>query len=77
MKLIRNKKSAQLNCLVKVIDTLDPDSCNCRCLICGKEFISIEKDHFNMKLVECPTCGQQVWVPKCPNGCPSFKEKEK
>ena len=61
----------------KVIDTLNRDSCNCKCLICGNEFISIGEGNFNMKLVKCPTYKQQVWVPRCPNGCPSFKEEEK
>ena len=59
----------------KVIDTLDRDFCNCKCLICGNEFISIGKENFNMKLIKCPTCNQQVWIPRCPNGCPSLRRK--
>ena len=45
---------------------------NCECLICEKKFSFYLPDHFNMDLVTCPTCNQQVWAPSCPNGCPSF-----
>ena len=48
------------------------DSYNCKCLICGKEFTFLGDEHFNMRLIECPTCNQQVWIPRCPNGCPSL-----
>ena len=48
------------------------DSPNCKCLICNKEFLFLVSGHLNMELVTCPTCNQQVWVPECPNGCPSF-----
>jgi DNA-directed RNA polymerase subunit RPC12/RpoP len=61
----------------KGIVTLGQGSPNCRCLICGKEFLYLGDGHFNMKLIECPTCRQKVWVPRCPNGCPSFKEETK
>ena len=49
---------------------------NCRCLVCGKEFLHLGQGHFNMRLIHCPLCRQQLWVPRCPNGCPSFEEKE-
>ena len=52
-------------------------SSNCRCLTCGKEFTLLKDGHFNMRLITCPTCKQEVWVPRCPNGCPSFKEETK
>jgi hypothetical protein len=60
----------------KIILTSGKISPNCKCLICGKEFTFLGDGHFNMRLVTCPTCNQQVWVPKCLNGCKSFiKEK--
>jgi DNA-directed RNA polymerase subunit RPC12/RpoP len=55
----------------------DAGSIAWKCLICGRESLSIEDEHLNMRLVKCPTCKQKVWVPKCPSGCPSFKEKTK
>ncbi|MBE9592743.1 MAG: hypothetical protein IMF19_04615 [Proteobacteria bacterium] len=56
----------------KVQKDFDSNSVKCKCLICGKKFIFVLEGHFNMRLIKCPTCNQQVWVPKCPNGCPSF-----
>lgn len=42
------------------------------CSICGAEFHCIGKGHFNMRVLNCPLCKQEVWVPRCPKGCPSF-----
>jgi DNA-directed RNA polymerase subunit RPC12/RpoP len=53
------------------------DGPNCRCLICGKQFTFLGDDHFNMRLITCLTCNQQVWIPKCLNGCPSFYNEDK
>ena len=61
----------------EILELIDKDCSNCKCLICEEEFTFLGDGHFNMKLIKCPTCKQQVWVPRCPNGCPSFKEKEK
>ena len=52
------------------------DGPNCRCLTCGKEFTFLADGHFNMRFIKCPTCNQQVWVPRCPNGCSSFDASE-
>lgn len=56
----------------KILSIIDEDSSNAKCLICVKEFTFLEDGHFNMRLIKCPTCKQEVWVPRCPNGCPSF-----
>lgn len=60
----------------KILENIDKDSATCKCLICGKQFTYLGDGHFNMRLIKCPTCNQQVWVPRCPNGCPSFEEEE-
>ena len=61
----------------RVQEKLDNNSTNCQCLICGNKFLSIRGSHvFNMRLVTCSCCKQQVWVPRCPNGCPSFDDSD-
>lgn len=60
----------------KIVFTSGKVSPNCKCLICGKEFTFLGDSHFNMKLITCPTCKQQVWVPRCPNDCPSFDNSD-
>jgi DNA-directed RNA polymerase subunit RPC12/RpoP len=61
----------------KIILTSGESSPNCKCLPCGKEFTFLGEGHFNMRLIKCPTCKQEVWVPRCPNGCSSFKDETK
>lgn len=60
----------------KLLADPEKDSSNCKCLTCGKEFIFLGEGHFNMRLVTCPACRQQVWIPRCPNGCPSFDNSD-
>lgn len=61
----------------KIVLTSGKISPNCKCLICGKEFTFLGDGHFNMRLITCPTCNQQVWVPNCPNGCEAFIKEDK
>lgn len=72
---ITNKPDASVFKSRYTLEAATSKSYSCKCLICDEVFIVY--DNCNMRAVLCPTCKQQVWVPRCPNGCPPFSKEER